>query len=245
MGEGNNRVTARAILPSVLTVDQRRWLTVTYLRLRKVGWFLVVAVLTAGLVAYFGTRGVAMPTAFGAAEPVQFWRLLVVVSGIVPALMMASPVAELEAVAGADFYRYRSTLLAASFLIVSALVLLGTSLGGDGTVVERTVRALPAWLGLSLLSGRLFGWVLSWVLPWVAISAIIYWGYDGDARAYRWWEFTVQPIDHAPSAVLSVFLLATGLAAYATSPWRFASLRRRVHLGRSADAGVTSARPET
>lgn len=128
MGEGNDRVTARAILPSVLTVYQRRWLTVTYLRLRKVGWFLVVAVLTAGLVAYFGTRGVAMPTAFGAAEPVQFWRLLVVVSGIVPALMMASPVAELEAVAGADFYRYRSTLLAASFLIVSALVLLGTSL---------------------------------------------------------------------------------------------------------------------
>jgi hypothetical protein len=206
---------------------QHRRVVWTYLSVRKIRWLIGVAVLTGALVACFGSIEVATPTATGEGTTVQFWRLFSVAAGSLPVLSLTSSLQDLEAVAGAQFHRCRRLILGIVFLVSGLLVLAGAAFTGDITVVERAARALLAWFGLALISGRLFGWRLSWVAPWVAVCAILYWGYDGDGRSFRWWEFTAQPIGHVPSLVLTALLLSAGLIAYYLTPWRISHLASR------------------
>lgn len=171
-------------------------------------------------------KQVALPNASGPGAPVEFLRLFAVTTGVLPVLTLTSALDELESTAAGDFQRFRTRILLLGFVASSACITLGALVGGDVSALQRLARALPAWFGLALLSGRLLGWRLSWVLPWGVVSALIYWGFDGAARDYRWWEFTAQPIWHRPSLALSCGLLAVGLGAYASTPWRVSALRR-------------------
>lgn len=133
--------------------------------------------------------------------------------------------ADLEAAGARPFHRLRSLVLGLAFLLSSASVLTATAIGVDGAAALLIARALPAWFGLALLSGRILGWTHSWILPWAALCVLIYWGHSGNPGEYRWWEFTAQHIDHLPSALLAGTLFAAGLLAYTLSPWRAHRLR--------------------
>src|SRR5690606_42079846 len=114
-----------------------------------------------------------------------------------------------------------------------ALIYLGLS-GASPPVTALGVaaRGWMAGLGLALLGAAVLGWRLAWVLPAVAAVIVIYWGYMGDG--YAWWEFSARPHDDLLSLILSVGLLAVGVAAYSATPWR----RRRWSPSRSQRRGL-------
>lgn len=192
----------------------------TYLVIRKGHWILGLAVLTGVLLAYFGSTDVATPTAARNRAPVAFWRLLSVVAGSLPVLTLVSPLQALEAASGWRVSRCRLAVLLGSLLFCSAALLLGAALGAGISVIGPMTRAVLAWFGLALLTGRLLGWRFGWLGPWVALTALLYWGYSGERQVFRWWEFTAHPLEHMPSLLLSVALGLAGAVAYAASPWR-------------------------
>ncbi|MDI6098349.1 hypothetical protein QLQ12_07005 [Actinoplanes sp. NEAU-A12] len=198
----------------------------TYLLARRAWWLLAVMVTIGGIVGVWGSLEAPTPTAAGSAgATVQFWRLLAVGAGSLPVLTLASPLANLEAAGAGPFHRLRSIVLGLAFLLSSASILTATAIGVDGAAMLLIARALPAWFGLALLSGRILGWTHSWILPWATLCVMIYWGHSGNPGQYHWWEFTAQPLHHLPSALLAGSLFAAGLLAYTLSSWRLHRLR--------------------
>lgn len=192
----------------------------TYLVIRKGHWVLGLAVLTGVLLAYFGNTEVATPAAASDGAPVAIWRLSSIVAGSLPVLTLVSPLQAVEAASGWRFCRCRLTVLLGSLLLCSVTLLLGAALGAGTSVIGPMTRAVLAWFGLALLAGRLIGWRFGWLGPWVALTALLYWGYNGERQVFRWWEFTAHPLEHMPSLFLSAGLCLAGSVAYAASPWR-------------------------
>jgi hypothetical protein len=177
---------------------------------------------------------VPTPTARPGANPVEFWRLLTIGSALLPVLTLTSPMAALEAAAGPAFHRLRAATLAVAFVFSCACVLVAAVVGVDASVTPVMARSLIAWFGLALIGGRILGWHHCWVVPWGTLCVLVFWGYNGDARGYVWWEFTAQPATHIPSLLLAGGLFVAGVTAYALSPWRLRRLVRAARLGRSS-----------
>ncbi|MGK5444855.1 hypothetical protein ACSNN7_23930 [Micromonospora sp. URMC 105] len=193
----------------------------TYLLVRKWRWLLTVMVLIGVVVGGWGAFEAPTPAATDTGgATVEFWRLLAVASASLPVLTLASPMEALEAAGGTAYHRLRSMVLGAAFACSSGCILTAAAVGVDPAVTPLIVRALLAWFGLALVSGRVLGWNYSWILPWGALSVLLYWGHSSSTRDYRWWEFSAQPAGHLPSWLLAGGLFAAGVAAYALSPWR-------------------------
>ena len=188
---------------------------------------ILTAVASAALVVLIGSSEVALPASSSGQPSTPFWRLLTVAAGSLPAMMMTSRLDDLEATAGGCFHRLRALLMTAVFAL-SCLCLVGaTLLVGSADLVAPVLRAMLAWWGLALITGRLLGWRLSWAGPWLAVCAIIYWGFDPRAGTYRWWELTARPADDPAAWLTSVLLLALGVLATYLTPWRLHAARRR------------------
>jgi hypothetical protein len=171
------------------------------------------------VVAGWGSFETPTPTAAdNGGATVEFWRLLTVGSATLPVLTLSSPITALEEAAGPEYYRLRALVLGGAFVVSGFLILTAAAVGAEPAVMPLIARALLAWFGLALVSGRALGWNYSWVLPWAALSALLYWGHSS------WWEVTAQPATHLPSMLLAIGLFATGIAAYTLSPWRIRRL---------------------
>jgi hypothetical protein len=203
----------------------RSRVVLSFLSIRKATWLLSTAVVIGLLVAVVGSAQVATPSASGEAPTVAFWRVFSVAAGALPSLVLMSPLRDVEVAAGHGFHRCQSAALVVGFLISGGAALAGTLLVADVGAASSMQRALMGWFGLALFTGRLLGWRLGWVGPWTAAAVLLYWGYDGAAGQYRWWEFTAQPIDHLPSWTLAGALFVAGLGAFVSTPWRLRQLR--------------------
>ena len=190
----------------------------TFSQVRRGPHTVGLAILLGLLTAWLGSRTAPVPTAdFGDSAGVLMWRLMAMGVGILPALGLHSTLCDLEqthtSVHKTAERRHLLVLVVACFLV---FLVLG-SMTLHVALVPAVLRALLAWLGLGLVSGRLLGWRLAWVLPVAAMSLIIYWGATGDG--YKWWDFTARPPGDPSSWLLSATLLAAGAAAYCASPW--------------------------
>ncbi|PFG32390.1 hypothetical protein ATL42_0220 [Sanguibacter antarcticus] len=144
---------------------------------------------------------------------------------MLPALVLTSQLAALEDAAGHALRRMEVRGLTLLFLGGSTLMIGASAFASGSATVPTTARALIAWFGLALLSGRLLGWRFCWVGPCLVLCILIYWGYDSSGGTYWWWEFTAHGPDPMASWRLSVGLLVTGVAAFWLTPWRIATLR--------------------
>ncbi len=194
---------------------------------------LAAAVIIGVLTAWLGTSLAPVPTAVDAGQAtVPVWRLLALGAAVLPVLALHSQLADLEVVATRRLRRLQRGYLA-GMGSTCALIYLGLSATTlPVTALAVAARAWIAWFGLALLSGAVLGWRLAWVLPAIAAVIVIYWGYMGDG--YAWWEFSARPHDDLLSLILSVGLLAVGVAAYSATPWR----RRRWSPSRSQRRGL-------
>ncbi len=138
-------------------------------------------------------------------------------------LTLISPIAALEEAAGVAFYRLRLVVLTGTLILSSVFILMGAWVGVGVAVLPIIQRSVLAWFGLSLISGRIFGWNASWIFPCGTLCVLIYWGHG--TQGYQWWEFTAQPANHLPSALLALSLLLAGVLSVTLSPWRIYRLR--------------------
>jgi hypothetical protein len=192
-----------------------------YLVARKWQWLIAAMVIIGASVGAWGSLEASTPSAASSGgSQVPIWRLLAVGSAVLPTLTLASPLQALEAAAGTPFYRIRNYVLGGAFAISSACMLAGAIIELGMGVGPLVARALVAWFGLALLSGRVLGWSYSWILPSAIMCVLLYWGHDRRGQDYRWWEFSAHPVSHLPSLIIAAILFVGGLVAYMLSPWR-------------------------
>lgn len=212
----------------------------TFATSRRLSQVLALLVVVCGLVAIGGQRELALPSADGGGTPIQYWRLLAAAAATLALLVLRSPFHLLESAAGPSFARIRAMSLGLAIGVSACCYLVATAVGSDAAVAP-TVRALCAWYGLALISSRLLGPTSGWIFPWIALVCLVYWGFDGTQRTYRWWEFSAQPIDHLPSLTLSAALFIVGLCCYGASPWRLRALRWAIRDKLSAPGSTNAA----
>jgi hypothetical protein len=185
----------------------------------------VVAVVGLGvLTAWLGLREAPVPAAVdGGLATIPLWRLLAMGAAVLPVLALHSRLADLEVVMTRRLRRCQRTFLGTMSLGCAAIYLGLSAITLQPLVLVIIGRSWLAWSGLALLAGALLGWRLAWTLPTTMSVVLAYWGYHGRDQ-YQWWEFSARPHDDLPSLVLSTAVLAAGLVAYGTTPWR----RRRL-----------------
>lgn len=197
----------------------------SFMLARKVHWLVILAGISGALIALFGSVEFGTPSATGGSS-VSFLRLFSVVSGTLPALVLVSPLKDLEESGGNRLRRLETVTLVVVLLLSSAFVAIGSMFGEGGVNYFGTGRSILTWFGLALISGRVMGWRFPWVLPWVVLSALLYWGYDSNAHRFQWWEFTAQPMGHWKSAWLSLAIVGVGMVFYSATTWRLAALKK-------------------
>ncbi len=208
-------------------VRQKGSILLIFARSRRVFVLLAMSMLVSILVIVFGGFLIGAPSAARGGTAIPLVRLSSFAPGVLAVLVLTSQLRNLEAAAGAAVRRLETLTLLAVFVAASLLFLTGSVISAGLQIVPLISRALLAWLGLALISGRIFGWRTCWLLPGVVLCVLIYWGFDSVVGAYRWWEFTATGTESVSSSVLSVALLVGGLLAYAWTPWRIACMRRR------------------
>ncbi len=226
---------------NIIVVPHSHWLRarpiIAYLQIRNSRW-LLTAMLAIGVVVWsWGTFETSIPAATdtGGAK-IEFWRLLAVGSASLPALTVTSQMEALEVAGGFPYFKLRRGILGGAFAISSGCILVAVAVGIDSALVPLVARALFAWFGLALISGRLLGWNYSWILPIGALCVLLYWGH-GSGGGYQWWEFTAQPATHLPSLIFAITLFVAGVLACSLTPWRL-NRTRRVVSRMVADVGV-------
>lgn len=207
---------------------QLRSVLLIFARSRRVFVLLGMSMLVSILVILFGGFLIGAPSAARGGTAIPLVRLSSFAPGVLAVLVLTSQLRSLEAAAGAAVRWLETLTLLAVFVAASLLLLIGSVISVGLEIVPLISRALLAWLGLALISGRIFGWRTCWLLPGVVLCVLIYWGYDSGVGAHRWWEFTATGPESVSSALLSGALLGAGLLAYSCTPWRIACLRRRV-----------------
>lgn len=197
----------------------------TFLWLRR-WWFGPVTVgLVSALTAVVGHYEMANPVSISqGVAMLPVWRLLAVIVAIMPAVLLYSPLGELEAAAVREYWRVRRLYLAVSVVLYLGSFALVVWVGLGGATALIAVRAMLAWLGLALLSGRLFGWSRSWLVPLLSVVVLLFWGTDAEST-YTWWEFSARPHDDWRPAVLAASLAALGALAYWARPWHHRPFR--------------------
>ncbi|MFE7528705.1 hypothetical protein ACFU7Y_23745 [Kitasatospora sp. NPDC057542] len=175
--------------------------------------------------ALFGSINISIPAGNAAGVAVvPFRRELPIAFAALAAGSLHSVMADMERAASKTFRTYEVTHV----VVVSAVtvVLLGSA-EAIFTTTELAVvmmRALLIWLGLALLSGRIFGWMLSWILPVLTIFPLTYYG-AGDLGRHRWWDWTGQSSASLPCWLLAVVSMAIGAVALGLTPWRMRGRR--------------------
>ncbi|MDG4766779.1 hypothetical protein O7632_22145 [Solwaraspora sp. WMMD406] len=195
-----------------------------FLTVRPAAAVLAAVALLGALAAWFGMAETPLPQSVDRDEAIiPLWRLLAMGAAVLPVLGLTSPLADLEQVATVRL-RAAQRIYLAGLGVGSAMLFLGVSaLAMPPSVIAIMARGWVGWFGLALAAGAILGWRLAWTLPTAVAVCVWYWGFGTDYQ-YRWWEFSARPYDDLPSLVVSVVLLALGLAAYSAAPWR----RRRL-----------------
>ncbi|MGW1198533.1 hypothetical protein ACWD4B_22240 [Streptomyces sp. NPDC002536] len=133
---------------------------------------------------------------------------------------------QLEEAASSVLRTYEKAHLVVLYL--ATILLVGVPeliINGLGMAVVLS-RALIIWLGLALLSGRLFGRKLSWILPVATVFPLTYLNQDDLGRP-RWWDWTGQtPSSSACWAIAAIGTLL-GVMAFYLTPWRTRAVRHQ------------------
>jgi len=184
---------------------------------------MVLAAVSGVAAAWAGHRAAAVPSVADNAT-LPLWRLLAMGVGILPALGLHSSLGELENMATPEHRRAQNRYLLLVIVVTQALLIGVAAPGQPADVLVTMLRSAPGWIGLALLSGRLWGWRLSWVAPIVVLCALTYWGGGDGPDDFAWWEFSARSYSDGRTAVLAVALGLVGAAAYSLTPWRLHTL---------------------
>lgn len=157
---------------------------------------------------------------------VPTWRLLAVIVAATPVIACASPFGEMEDALGSAWRRAELVFLCGNVLVCFSVLIVATAefLGNEAALFF--ARGYAGWLGLALVSWRLFGARKAWIGPLATLPLITFWGYDRDH--FRPWEFSAAPLDRWAPWGVAFGLLAAGVLSRLATPWRMTPVRARL-----------------
>lgn len=205
------------LIPSV-----KRYAAVHHLPVLVAGFTLLVA-----FDVQFGSSVLSLPFERGGqADGLPMRRELPVAFAALAAGSLHSSMHQLELTAGPTLRTYEKFHLLGLYL--TTLILVG-GIEWFETGPEQAItacRSLIIWLGLALLSGRLWGRWLSWILPAATLFPLTYLNRNANGNAH-WWDWTGQSASHAPCWAIALLSTAIGLPAFFLTSWQWRTLRTR------------------
>jgi hypothetical protein len=179
-----------------------------------------VVVLT--LDVLFGKAHLALPNAHSS-WPLR--QLLPIGCSCLVAASLYSRLGQQEKCATQGFRHAQTAHLLLLSALSGALLAVAERFPAEASLI--VVRSEWLWLGLALVSGRVFGWQLSFIGPIATLFPLTYWELDA-AGNVRWWDWVDQPAAAPQPWLLMAGALCAGIGCYVVTPWRLASLRHRV-----------------
>ncbi|MFI9241437.1 hypothetical protein ACIGXF_02350 [Streptomyces sp. NPDC053086] len=189
---------------------------VAFLRCRGLPRAVGPALLVALAATAFAGQRVALP---------QFRYLVdfsVPVAEVVPlayavilATTLFSPMADLERTSAQPMRRHRAVYLVGLLVLALALSALPLLAGATREVTVSAARNVVGYLGLAMISARLFGSGLAWLLPLGMFGPTLLIGVRSDNTPQPW-AWSLHPASATSAALLAVALWLTGAYAAAT-----------------------------
>ncbi|MFD7575387.1 hypothetical protein ACFV6U_33520 [Streptomyces sp. NPDC059810] len=194
-----------------------------YARVHRAGAIVVGLSVVAVLSALFGGTRISLPSIGSASlsSGVPYRQELPLLSAVFLTAAFGGSMTAHEASGAFVSHRLHRAYFVALTLVACAISFGTESLavGAEHGVVF--VRSILIWLGLALLSVRLFGEQLGWVIPMASAFLLIWY-------PLNWWDWTANPASDPFSWCAAAVSLALGAAATAATPWRRrAFLRKR------------------
>ncbi|MFI7147316.1 hypothetical protein ACIBO2_20565 [Nonomuraea sp. NPDC050022] len=167
--------------------------------------------------------------------------LTIVIAALV-AGSLDGPLRTFESMASKRFFYLQCRRLVATSGIVILAIFTTAAVTQPASSALDSAKAFVIWLGLALLSGRLMGMSLSWVIPSLSIFPLTFLGYETSETPF-WWNWATPGQTDPLTWILVVVALVIGAASYHLTPWRIASIRRRLRLRRENPASLCTGSP--
>ncbi|MCS0605208.1 hypothetical protein NX794_28945 [Streptomyces sp. LP11] len=135
---------------------------------------------------------------------------------VILATTLFSPMADLEQTSAQPMSRHRGAYLLTLLALALALTALPLLAGATAAVFASAARNVVGYLGLAMLSARLFGSGLSWLLPLVVFGPTLLLGVRADNTPEPW-AWSLHPPTSTSAAALATALWLTGAYAAATA----------------------------
>ncbi|MER5971286.1 hypothetical protein ABT112_16365 [Streptomyces sp. NPDC002055] len=184
---------------------------------RAAGICLVLALLASGFV---GQRLAVPELRYLSDFSVPVAELVPIAHAVLLATTLFSPMADLEWTAAQPMRRHRAVHLLTLLVLAVGLCALPLAAGAPVPVFAAAVRNAVGYLGLGMISARLFGSGLAWLLPLGMFGPTLFLGV-GPNNTPEAWAWSIQPAHDVPAGVAAAVLWAVGLVLAATgSPRR-------------------------
>ncbi|MYW44497.1 hypothetical protein [Streptomyces sp. SID161] len=134
---------------------------------------------------------------------------------VILATTLFSPMADLEATSAQPMRRHRAVYLVALLALALGLSALPLLAGATAEVTASAARNVVGYLGLAMISARLFGSGLAWLLPLGVFGPTLLLGVGSD-NTPETWAWSLHPATSASAMTLAAALWLTGACLAAT-----------------------------
>ncbi|WP_190016826.1 hypothetical protein [Streptomyces lucensis] len=134
---------------------------------------------------------------------------------VILATTLFSPMADLEETSAQPMRRHQGTYLVTLLVLALGLSALPLLAGATGEVCTSAARNVVGYLGLAMISARLFGSGLAWLLPLGMFGPTLFLGVSS-ANTPEPWAWSLHTAASVPAAVQAAALWTTGACAAAT-----------------------------
>ncbi|MFD6184657.1 hypothetical protein [Streptomyces goshikiensis] len=167
------------------------------------------------LSAFFGGTHIALPSigSGGVTTGVPFRHELPLLSAVFLTAALDGAMSAHDEMGASAAHRFRLSYCIGLTLTACALSFLTEALAVSAEAGVVFIRSLLIWLGLALLSARLFGRQLGWIIPLASAFFLIWY-------PQHWWDWTSNSATDRFSWAVAVLALSLGVAATAATPWR-------------------------
>lgn len=199
--------------------DPRLAPVLSFVRCRGLPRAAGVALLVALAATAFAGRSVAVPEFRYLVDfSVPVAEIVPLAHAVILATTLFSPMADLEQTSAQPMTRHRALYLVVLLALALGLTALPLVAGATSEVFVSAARNVIGYLGLAMLSARLFGSGLAWLLPLAMFGPTLLLGVGSDNTPEPW-AWSLHPSTHTPAMITAVLLWVVGaLASAAAGP---------------------------
>ena len=180
----------------------------------------MVVLLTVVAGALWARVAISMPSRTeGGSAALPLWVMLPLLAASAIAAGLDSDMADLEASAARRLWPLEIGYLGAATATTAGLLAAAFARAGLGPANPEIIRNLVLWVGLAVLSGRLFNRRLTWVVPLAVLFAVHGFGFGYATQTPLWWAVPLAPAGPVSTAC-ALGVLVAGVAVATASPWR-------------------------